>query len=62
LVDRSGVFLAGRSRVIPASGKSGAVTLSGRFHLIRGREDALAPAHGHMRVQETEALLKTVEK
>jgi hypothetical protein len=38
------------------------VTLGGRFALIRAREGALAPAHSHMRVQETKALLKTVEK
>jgi hypothetical protein len=37
------------------------VTLGGRFPLIRAREGALAPAHSHMRVQETKALLKTVE-
>jgi hypothetical protein len=31
------------------------VTLGGRFPLIRAREGALAPAHSHMRVQETKA-------
>jgi hypothetical protein len=38
------------------------VTLGESFPFIRAREGALAPAHSQMRVQETKALLKTVEK